>query len=164
MTNSRSQKIVPSLWFTREAEEAARFYATVFPESHVDRVTAMPAESPSGPPGSVKVVEFTLMGQAFMAMSAGAHDAFNDAISFTVNCSSQAEIDRYWNAILEHGGKPLACGWIADRYGVRWQITPRMLGDMMADRDPAKAKRVAEEMLGQVKLDIAKLEAAFDGR
>ena len=164
MTNSRIQKIVPSLWFTKDAEEAARFYATVFPESRVDRVTAMPADSPSGPAGSVKVVEFTLMGQAFMAMAAGPHDPFNDAISFTVNCGSQAEIDRYWNAIMENGGKPLACGWIADRYGVRWQITPRMLGDMMSDRDPAKAKRVAEEMLKQVKLDIAKLEAAFDGR
>jgi predicted 3-demethylubiquinone-9 3-methyltransferase (glyoxalase superfamily) len=159
-----TQKIVPSLWYTKEAEEAAKFYASIFPESRVDRVTAMPAESPSGPPGSVKVVEFTLFGQRFMAMSAGPHDPFNDAISFTVHCASQAEIDRYWNAILENGGKPQACGWIIDRFGVRWQITPTVLGEMMADRDQAKARRAAEEMLKQVKLDIAKLEAAYNGK
>ena len=164
MTRSSVQKIVPSLWYTKEAEEAARFYATVFPDSRVDRVSALPAESPSGPAGSVKIVEFTLFGQSFMAMSAGPHDPFNDAISFTVNCASQAEVDRYWNAILEAGGKPQACGWIIDRFGVRWQITPTALGDMMKDPDKAKAKRVAEEMLKQVKLDLAKLEAAFRGR
>ena len=163
MTKSPVQKIVPSLWYTKEAEEAARFYATVFPDSRVDRVSALPAESPSGPAGSVKIVEFTLFGQSFMAMSAGPHDPFNDAISFTVNCASQAEVDRYWNAILEAGGKPQACGWIIDRFGVRWQITPTALGDMMKDPDKAKAQRVAEEMLKQVKLDLAKLEAAFRG-
>jgi predicted 3-demethylubiquinone-9 3-methyltransferase (glyoxalase superfamily) len=157
------QKIVPSLWYAKEAEEAARFYASIFPESRVDRVSTMPAESPSGPPGSVKMVEFTLFGQAFFAMSAGPHDDFNDAISFTVHCSSQQEIDRYWNAILEHGGKPQACGWITDRYGVRWQITPTRLIEMMGDKDQAKAKRVAEEMMKQVKLDLAKLEAAYAG-
>jgi predicted 3-demethylubiquinone-9 3-methyltransferase (glyoxalase superfamily) len=161
---NKLQKIVPSLWYTKEAEEAARFYASVFPESRVDRVTALPAESPSGPPGSVKVVEFTLFGQAFMAMSAGPHHEFNDAISFTVHCESQAEIDRYWDAIREHGGKPQACGWIMDRYGVRWQIVPTVLGEMMSAPDRAKAKRAAEEMLRQVKLDVAKLEAAFAGR
>src|SRR5262245_36123048 len=161
MTKTPTQKVVPHLWYTKEAEEAARFYASVFPDSHVDRVVAMAADSPSGPAGSVSVVEFTLCGQAFMAISAGPHDAFNDAISFLVHCESQAELDRYWNAILEHGGKPQACGWIIDRYGVRWQIVPTVLGEMMADRDPVRAKRVAEEMLRQVKLDVAKLEAAF---
>lgn len=158
------QKIVPHLWYAKEAEEAARFYATVFPDSRVDRVTSLPAESPSGPAGSVDVVEFTLFGQAFMAISAGPHDSFNDAVSFMVNCASQAEIDRYWNALLENGGKPQACGWIIDKYGVRWQIVPTVMGDMMADADKSKAKRVAEEMLKQVKFDIAKLEAAFKGR
>jgi predicted 3-demethylubiquinone-9 3-methyltransferase (glyoxalase superfamily) len=158
------QTIVPHLWYVREAEEAARFYASVFPDSHVDRVTTLPAESPSGPPGSVAVVEFTLCGQAFMAISAGPHHEFNDAVSFLVNCDSQAEIDRYWNALLQNGGKPQACGWIIDKYGVRWQIVPTALGEMMADKDKAKAKRVAEEMLRQVKFDIAKLEAAFTGR
>jgi predicted 3-demethylubiquinone-9 3-methyltransferase (glyoxalase superfamily) len=152
------------LWYVREAEEAARFYAKVFPKSRVDRVTRLPVESPSGPPGSVVVVELTLCGQAFMAISAGPHHEFNDAVSFMVNCDSQAEIDRYWNALLEAGGKPQACGWIIDQYGLRWQIVPTVLGEMMADKDEAKAKRAASEMLRQVKLDIAKLEAAFNGR
>jgi predicted 3-demethylubiquinone-9 3-methyltransferase (glyoxalase superfamily) len=164
MSKSSLQKIVPHLWYTKEAEEAARFYAKIFPDSRVDRVTALDAESPSGPAGSVHVVEFTLFGQAFMAISAGPHDSFNDSISFLVNCESQAELDRYWNAILESGGKPQACGWIIDKYGVRWQIVPTVLGEMMASPDKAKAKRAAEEMLKQVKLDVAKLEAAFRGK
>ena len=160
----KAPKIVPHLWYSREAEEAAHFYAKVFPRSRVDRVTSMPAESPSGPPGSVTVVEFTLMGQPFMAMSAGPHHDFNDAISFMVNCDSQAELDKYWDALLESGGKPQACGWIIDKYGLRWQIVPTALGEMMASPDRAKAKRATEEMLKQVKLDVAKLEAAFEGR
>src|SRR5688572_1432135 len=105
MSEARLPKIVPHLWYAKEAEEAARFYASVFPDSRVDRVTAMPAESPSGPPGSVKLVEFTLLGQPFFAMSAGPHHDFNDAISFMVRCTTQQEIDRYWNTILENGGK-----------------------------------------------------------
>jgi predicted 3-demethylubiquinone-9 3-methyltransferase (glyoxalase superfamily) len=163
MTKSPIQKIVPHLWYTREAEDAARFYASIFPDSRVGRVVTMPADSPSGPAGSVSVVEFTLFGQAFMAISAGPHDAFNDAISFLVNCDSQAEIDRYWNAILQSGGKPQACGWIIDRYGVRWQIVPTVLGEMMADADRGRARRVTEEMLRQVKLDVARLRAVFAG-
>ncbi|HEY8554108.1 MAG TPA: VOC family protein [Burkholderiales bacterium] len=164
MSKRSRHKIVPNLWYTREAEEAARFYTSVFPDSRIDRITTLPADSPSGPAGSVVVVEFTLFGQAFMAFSAGPHDNFNDAISFLVNCDSQEEIDRYWNAIVEHGGKPQACGWIIDRYGVRWQIAPTVLGEMIADPDRTRARRVAEEMLRQVKLDIAKLQAAFEGR
>ena len=164
MSTARIQKIVPHLWYSREAEEAARFYATVFPDSRVDAVTSLPADSPSGPAGSVDVVEFTLFGQAFMAISAGPHDSFNDAVSLLVNCASQSEIDRYWNALLENGGKPQACGWIIDKYGVRWQVQPTALGEMMADKDKTRAKRVAEEMLKQVKLDLGKLEAAYRGR
>ena len=163
-TKPAVQKIVPHLWYVREAEEAARFYASVFPDSRVDRVTTMPAESPSGPAGSVVAVELTLCGQAFVAFSAGPHHSFNDAVSFMVTCDSQAELDRYWNALERNGGKPQACGWIIDKYGLRWQIAPTVLGKMMADKDKAKAKRAAEEMLRQVKLDIAKLEAAFNGR
>jgi predicted 3-demethylubiquinone-9 3-methyltransferase (glyoxalase superfamily) len=164
MAKAAVKKIVPHLWYAREAEEAARFYAKIFPDSRVDRVTSLPAESPSGPAGSVAVVEFTLFGQPFMAISAGPHDSFNDAVSFLVNCDSQAEIDRYWDAILKNGGKPQACGWIIDKYGLRWQIHPTVLGEMITDKDKAKAKRAAEEMLKQVKFDIAKLEAAFRGR
>lgn len=159
-----THKIVPFLWYTKEAEEAARFYASVFPNSHVDRVSKLQAESPSGPAGSVSVVEFTVLGQPFQAMSAGPHDPFNDAISFLVTCDDQAELDRYWNAIVEHGGRPQACGWITDRYGVRWQIVPALLDKLMSDPDPVKARRVSEEMLRQVKFDTAKLQAAYDGR
>src|SRR5262245_9201428 len=163
MTQPSVHKIVPHLWYAKEAEEAARFYASIFPDSRVDRVTALPAESPSGPAGSVSVVEFTLFGRPFMAISAGPHHTFNDSVSFLVNCADQKELDRYWNAILENGGKPQACGWIIDKYGLRWQIVPTKLGEWMSDRDQSKAKRVAEEMLKQVKLDVARLEAAWRG-
>jgi predicted 3-demethylubiquinone-9 3-methyltransferase (glyoxalase superfamily) len=156
-------KITPSLWYVREAEEAARFYASVFPDSRVDRVTTMPADSPSGPEGSVVVVEFTLCGQSFMAMSAGPLDPFNHAISFTVNCEDQAEVDRYWDALLD-GGKPEECGWLRDRYGVCWQITPRLLGELMAHPDREKARRAAKAMMTMVKLDVAALQSAFDGK
>jgi predicted 3-demethylubiquinone-9 3-methyltransferase (glyoxalase superfamily) len=157
------QKIVPHLWYTKDAEEAAKFYASIFPDSRVDRVTPIPAETPSGPPGSVPVVEFTLFGQSFMAISAGPLDPFNHSISFMVRCDTQAEIDRYWTALLE-GGTPEQCGWLRDRYGVCWQITPAPLEDWMADSDRNSARRVVEAMLKMQKFDIAKLQAAYDGR
>jgi predicted 3-demethylubiquinone-9 3-methyltransferase (glyoxalase superfamily) len=156
------QKIMPSLWYAKEAEEAARFYVSIFPDSSIDRVTSMPAASPSGPAGSVTVVEYTLFGQSFTAMSAGPLDPFNHAISFTVNCDTQAEIDRYWSALLE-GGKAEQCGWLSDRYGVKWQIVPTVLADMMADPDRTKARRAMEAMLKMVKLDITSLQTAFAG-
>ena len=157
------QKITPFLWYAREAEEAAAFYASVFPDSRIGRVTTMPSESPSGPPGSVKVVEFTLLGQPFTAMSAGPLDPFNHAVSFVVNCEDQAEIDCYWDGLLRGGGSPEQCGWLKDRFGLSWQIVPKVLGEMMADPDKAKAKRATDAMLKMVKLDVATLQAAFDG-
>ena len=163
MTQQRA-KIIPALWYVKEAEEAARFYATIFPDSRVDSVSALPADSPSGPAGSVAIVEFALFGQSFFAMSAGPHDPFNDAVSFMIDCDTQQEIDRYWNAILEGGGKPQACGWIMDRFGVRWQINWSGLRTRLTDKDTAKAKRTAAEMMNQVKIDIAKLQAAYEGR
>ena len=156
-------KIYPHLWYAKGAEEAATFYASVFPDSRVDRVSTLMSESPSGPPGSVKVVDFTLLGQRFQAMTAGPHHDFNDAISLVVECEDQQELDRYWNAILEGGGKPAACGWIIDRWGVRWQIVPRLLNDLMNDQDPTRSKRVSDAMLQMVKLDIATLEKAARG-
>lgn len=158
------QKITPFLWYSTQAEEAAAFYASIFPDSRVTRVTAMPSESPSGPPGSVKVVEFLLFGQPFVAMSAGPLDPFNHAVSFVVNCDSQAEIDRYWNGLLANGGSPEQCGWLKDRFGLSWQIVPTVLGEMMADADKAKAKRAADAMMKMVKFDIAALKAAHAGR
>jgi predicted 3-demethylubiquinone-9 3-methyltransferase (glyoxalase superfamily) len=155
-------KIVPNLWYTGKAEEAAAFYASLLPNSRVDSVTALPADTPSGPAGSVKVVEFTLMGQPFMAFSAGRLDPFNHAVSFMVQCDDQAEIDRLW-AALSDGGKTEQCGWLKDRYGLFWQIAPRVLGEMMKDSDRPRAKRVAEAMLKMTKLDIAMLERAYNG-
>ena len=131
-------KITPFLWYAKEAEEAAKLYVSIFPDSRIERVVTMPAESPSGPPGSVKIVDFLLFGQAFTAMSAGPLDPFNHAVSFVVSCETQDEIDRYWNALLE-GGSAEQCGWLKDRFGVSWQIVPTVLADMMSDRDPAKA-------------------------
>jgi predicted 3-demethylubiquinone-9 3-methyltransferase (glyoxalase superfamily) len=157
------QKITPFLWYAKEAEEAARFYCSIFPDSRIGRVTTMQSESPSGPPGSVKVVEFVLFGQRFTAMSAGPLDPFNHAISFVVNCEYQAEVDRYWNALLE-GGSAEQCGWLRDRYGVAWQIVPTALAKLMADPDPVRAKRVSDAMLKMVKIDVAALQAAYDGR
>lgn len=157
----RTSKLVPHLWYATGAEEAARFYASVFPDSRVEEVTALPADSPSGPAGSVAVVRFTVLGQPFLAISAGPHDPFNDAVSFLVLCEDQAEVDRYWDALVAGGGEPQACGWIVDRWGVRWQIVPRRLHEMLGDPDRERAARVAEEMLRQVKLDLARLEEAY---
>jgi predicted 3-demethylubiquinone-9 3-methyltransferase (glyoxalase superfamily) len=161
-TKVTMSRIIPNLWYTDEAEEAAAFYASVLPNSKVDSVTALPAESPGGPAGSVKVVEFTLLGQPFMAISAGALDPFNHAVSFMVECADQAEIDQLWVA-LSDGGKVEKCGWLRDRYGLCWQIVPKVLGEMMKDPDRTRAKRVAEAMLQMVKLDIAGLERAYEG-
>jgi predicted 3-demethylubiquinone-9 3-methyltransferase (glyoxalase superfamily) len=154
-------KIYPFFWYAKEAEEAAKFYASVFPNSRVDRVVTMQSESPSGPPGSVKVVDFTLFGQKFQAMTAGPHHDFNDAISMVVECDDQAELDRYWSALLSNGGQPQACGWLIDRFGLRWQIVPAGLVKMMADPDPVRSKRVSDAMLQMIKLDLAELEKAY---
>lgn len=153
-------KIFTHLWYASDAAEAAAYYASVFPDSRVDRVWALPAESPSGPAGSVQVVDFTLFGQPFQAITAGPHHDFNDAISLVVLCDDQAELDRYWEALLADGGKPQACGWLIDRYGLRWQIVPRQLDALMRDEDTARAGRVAAAMLKMVKLDIAALQHA----
>ncbi|MBN9161218.1 MAG: hypothetical protein BGO98_15380 [Myxococcales bacterium 68-20] len=153
-------KIYTHLWYAKEAEEAAAFYASIFPDSRVDRVTPLMSESPSGPPGSVKIVDFTLLGHRFQAITAGPHHEFNDAISLVVECDDQAELDRYWDALLAGGGKPAACGWLVDRYGLRWQIVPAKMDEWMRDTNPARAKRISDAFMKMVKLDFAKLEAA----
>ena len=154
-------RIFTHLWYAKEAEEAARFYASIFPDSRVERVTPLWSDSPSGPAGSVKVVDFTLLGQRFQAISAGPHHEFNDAVSLVVLCEDQAELDRYWNALLAGGGQAQACGWLIDRFGLRWQIVPAILDELMRDDDRASSKRVSDAMLKMVKLDIAGLEKAF---
>ena len=161
MATTGRPKIFTHLWYAKEAAEAARFYASIFPNSRVDRVTTLKSESPSGPPGSVEVVDFTLLGQRFQAMSAGPHHEFNDAVSIVVLCDDQAELDRYWDALLSGGGRPQACGWLIDRYGLRWQIVPTRMDELMSDPDPVRSKRVSDAMLQMIKLDIATLERAY---
>jgi predicted 3-demethylubiquinone-9 3-methyltransferase (glyoxalase superfamily) len=153
-------RIVPHLWYVKDAAQAAEFYVSIFPDSRIDDVTQIPADTPSGPAGSVDVVEFTLAGQPFMAISAGPLDDFNHAISFMVNCATQEEIDYYWSALLQ-GGTPEQCGWLRDRYGVAWQINPVMLGEMIKHPDRERARRATEAMLKMQKFDIAELERAF---
>ena len=161
MPSQQRPKIYTHLWYAKDAEEAARFYASVLPDSRVDRVTPLLSESPSGPPGSVKVVDFTLLGQRFQAMTAGPHHDFNDAISIVVECDDQAELDRYWTAFLEGGGRAQACGWLTDRFGGRWQIVPRILDEMMRDQNAARSKKVTDAMMKMVKIDVAALEKAY---
>lgn len=161
MVLKQTAKIFPHLWYAKEAEEAARFYASIFPDSQVNSITPILSDSPSGPAGSVKVVDFTLFGQRFQAISAGPHHEFNDAISMVVLCDDQEELDRYWNAFLEGGGKEVVCGWLIDRFGVRWQIVPAVLYEMMQDTDPVRAKRVSDAVQKMIKLDIAALEEAY---
>jgi predicted 3-demethylubiquinone-9 3-methyltransferase (glyoxalase superfamily) len=152
-------KIRPHLWFAKGAKEAAEFYASVFPDSRVDGVTTIPAETPSGPPGTVEIVNFTLCSQQFIALGAGELDPFNHAISLYVLCEDQAEVDRYWDALLE-GGTTEQCGWLRDRYGVAWQIIPKQLEELCGSSDKAVAKAATEAMLKMVKIDVAALEAA----
>jgi predicted 3-demethylubiquinone-9 3-methyltransferase (glyoxalase superfamily) len=156
-------KILPFLWFDKEAEQAARFYVSLLPGSHLDSVTALPADTPSGPAGSVQVVDFTLAGQPYVAMNADRLDPFNHAVSFMIYCDSQGEIDRLWDTHLGNGGTAQQCGWLKDRWGLYWQITPRALMEMMRSPDRAAAKRATEAMMKMVKLDIAVLQKAFDG-
>jgi predicted 3-demethylubiquinone-9 3-methyltransferase (glyoxalase superfamily) len=157
-------KIAPCIWYAKEAEQAARFYASIFPDSRVESVDAMPADTPSGPAGSVHVVQFLLFGQRFTAMSAGGKDPFNHAISFQVYCEDQKEIDRYYDALLRDGGAEENCGWVKDKFGVSWQIVPRVLDQMATDPNREKAKRAIEAMMKMKRLDIATLQRAFDGR
>lgn len=155
-------QLVTHLWFAEEAKEAAEFYVSLLPDSRIERVTNSPADTPNRPAGSVEIVEFTLTGQPFMAISAGKQDAFNHAMSLLIRCENQAEIDRLWSSLLE-GGSPEPCGWLTDRYGVSWQITWVALSDMLADQDRQKAKQAMEAMLKMEKIDIKSLQNAFDG-
>jgi predicted 3-demethylubiquinone-9 3-methyltransferase (glyoxalase superfamily) len=156
-------KIRPCLWFDGEAEEAANFYVSLFPNSRIDRVQKNVMDSPAGKAGTVLVVEFTLAGQRFMALNGGTRFEYTHAISFEVDCADQAEVDRLWEA-LSDGGAIEQCGWLKDRYGVSWQIVPTVLGEMLGDPDPAKAQCVMQAMLQMIKLDIASLKAAYEGR
>jgi len=151
------------LWFDGGAEEAARFYARTFPDSSVGEVFRAPADYPSGKAGDVLTVLFTLMGIPCLGLNGGPAFKQTEAFSFQVATDDQAETDRLWNAIVDHGGQASACGWCKDKWGLNWQITPRVLTEGIADPDPAVAKRVFEAMMEMGKIDVAKIEAARRG-
>ena len=160
------QRITPFLWFDTQAEEAANFYISIFPNSKIRGVTRYDeaGEKVAGRPrGSVMTVPFELDGQEFVALNGGPVFTFTEAISFVVNCETQEEVDRFWNR-LSAGGQEVQCGWLKDRFGVSWQIVPTVLPEMLQDPDPEKAKRVMAAMLKMIKLDIAALKRAYDGR
>ncbi|MBL9170240.1 MAG: VOC family protein [Verrucomicrobiales bacterium] len=155
-------KNVICLWFNHDAEEAASFYAATFPDSHVSRVCHAPSDYPAGKAGQVLTVEFTVLGIPCLGLNGGPAFAHSEAFSFQVATDSQEETDRYWNAIVRNGGQESACGWCKDRWGVSWQITPRVLTRAMA-AGGAEAKRAFEAMMGMKKIDIATIEAARRG-
>ncbi len=155
-------EVTPFLWFAEKAEEAAALYVSLVPDSRIDSIVSMPSDSPSGPPGSVQVVEFTLGGRPFTAMNAKGAEPFNHAVSFVIPTESQAETDHIWNALLD-GGQAEACGWLKDRYGVSWQICPKRMFEMLKDPDRAAAKRATDAMLTMIKLDLPALERAYAG-
>ncbi|WP_234186090.1 VOC family protein [Shinella sp. NM-101] len=155
-------KVTQHLWFEKDMEAAIGFYASLIPGSSVHWVTPIMADTPSGPAGSVKSASFTLGDQRYMAIEAGPLDPFNHSFSIVVECETQGDLDRLWNALRE-GGSVEQCGWLKDRWGLSWQIAPTRLGELMSDPDPDKVRRVTEAMLKMVKLDIAPLEAAAAG-
>jgi predicted 3-demethylubiquinone-9 3-methyltransferase (glyoxalase superfamily) len=160
----RMRKITPCLWFEGDALEAAQFYTSIFPDSKIDDVHHARSDTPGNKIGEVLLVRFILAGQSYQALNGPHHDKFNDAISLSVSCNDQAEVDRLWNGLTARGGKPVQCGWLKDKYGLSWQIIPKQLGGLLGDPDPEKGKRVMQAMLKMVKLDIAALEAAAAGR
>jgi predicted 3-demethylubiquinone-9 3-methyltransferase (glyoxalase superfamily) len=154
-------KIKPFLWFDTQAEEAAKFYVSIFKNSKIVKV-ARYGEAGPGPKGSVMTVVFQLDGQEFIALNGGPHFKFTEAISFVVECKTQEEVDEYCEKLTE-GGQEVQCGWLKDKYGLSWQITPTALGEMLSDPDREKAKRVMEAMLKMKKIEIAELRRAYGG-
>jgi len=152
-------KITPFLWFDTQAEEAARFYVSIFKNSKIGKISRY-GEGGPGPAGSVMTVEFELDGQRFIALNGGPHFKFNEAISFSIDCKTQSEVDELWKK-LSAGGQEVQCGWLKDKYGLSWQVVPAILGEMLNDPDPAKAKRVMAAMLKMKKIDIDELKKAY---
>jgi predicted 3-demethylubiquinone-9 3-methyltransferase (glyoxalase superfamily) len=155
---AKLSKIKPFLWFENQAEQAAKFYVSIFKNSKMGKVARYPEGSP-GPAGTVMTVEFQIEGQDFIALNGGKQDwKFNDAISFAVQCENQEEIDYYWEKLIAGGGKPVQCGWLKDKYGVSWQVVPAEIEKLFSN--PQKAERAMQAMLKMVKLDIGKLKEA----
>jgi Uncharacterized protein conserved in bacteria len=161
------QKITPFLWFDDQAEEAAKFYTSIFKNSKVGKITRYgeSGEKAAGrPTGSVMTVEFELEGQKFTALNGGPVFKFNESISFVVNCETQEEVDYFWEKLTADGGQEIECGWLKDKFGVFWQVVPTVLIEMLQDKDEAKAERVMKAMLQMHKLDIKTLKDAFEGK
>ncbi len=156
------QKITPFLWFDGNAEEAAKFYVSVFKKSKIKRVVRQPEGGP-GPKGSVLVVDFQINGQDFTALNGGPGHPLTDAVSFVVHCKTQKEVDRYWKK-LSQGGKEVACGWLTDKFGLSWQIVPEEMLRMLSGKEPKKTQRAFQAMMKMVKLDIKKLKQAYSGQ
>jgi predicted 3-demethylubiquinone-9 3-methyltransferase (glyoxalase superfamily) len=155
------RKITPFLWFDGNAEEAANFYVSVFPDA---RITARSyyGDAGPGPQGALMTITFELDGQEFVGLNGGPQYRFTPAVSFFIECEDQAEIDRYWEKLVD-GGRPVACGWVTDRFGLSWQVVPAALLAMLQDADRARAQRVMSAMLQMVKLDLSALQRAWDG-
>src|SRR4051812_18415186 len=156
------KKVTPFLSFDGQAEEAARFYVSLLPDSRIDRIVPSPMETPGGPAGTVLIVEFTLAGEPYIALNTPGF-TFTEAVSFMIACEDQAETDRLWEALTADGGEAIACGWLKDRWGLFWQITPTRLLELIQDPDSARARRAMEAMTKMVKIDIAAVERAADG-
>jgi predicted 3-demethylubiquinone-9 3-methyltransferase (glyoxalase superfamily) len=156
-------KIAPCLWFNKNAEEAAKFYAATFPDSRVIAVHKAPGDYPGGKAGDVLTVDFTVLGQRFVGLNGGPEFSFDEAISFQVYTDTQEETDRYWDAIVRGGGQESVCGWCKDKFGLSWQIAPRALIEAVTDTDTAAAKRAMDAMMTMKKIDIAQIEAARAG-
>jgi predicted 3-demethylubiquinone-9 3-methyltransferase (glyoxalase superfamily) len=156
------QKLTACLWFDGQAEEAARFYTSIFKNSKIGAISRYGDTGP-GPKGSVLTVKFQLDGQEFLALNGGPHYKFTPAISFIVNCEIQEEVDRMWEKLSE-GGREVQCGWVTDKFGVSWQVVPTIISELMTDPDPARSNRVMQAILQMKKLDIATLKKAHEGR
>jgi predicted 3-demethylubiquinone-9 3-methyltransferase (glyoxalase superfamily) len=161
------QKITPFLWFDDQAEEAANFYVSIFKNSRMGAIARYDEEAAAAsgrPAGSVMVVDFVIEGQEFAALNGGPNFKFTEAVSFVVNCETQEEVDDFWTKLTADGGQESQCGWLKDKFGLSWQITPTVLTRMIKDKDPAKSKRVMHAMMQMKKLDIATLQRAYDGK
>lgn len=156
-------KLAPCLWFDTQAEDAARFYCAIFPNSKVGKISRYPEGLPGDRAGQALTVEFELDGKPFTGLNGGPQFTFSEAVSFQIDVQDQTELDRYWEALLADGGVESQCGWLKDRFGLSWQVVPAQLGQLMASPDREAAGRVAAAMMQMVKLDIAKLEAAAAG-
>ena len=155
-----SDKIIPCLWFDGDAEAATAFYVSLLPDSRITAINRSPVDTPSGPEGSVLTVQFVLAGRQYLALNGGPNFRFTEAVSFMVMTEDQAETDRLWDALLADGGSESACGWLKDRWGLSWQITPRRLMELTTDPNPARAKAARQAMMGMIKIDIAALDRA----